>query len=71
MTRLNGMVEGAIPSEGHGCTQADLEALKQDIMKDIKVELNKMKQEIIEGLNNAIFSRLPININVFFYSFPR
>jgi len=31
-------------------TMADLEAMKQDILMEVKKEINKAKQEIIEGL---------------------
>ncbi len=50
VTRLNGTVEGGMSNcDGYVCTQADLETLRQDILKDVRVELNKMKLEIIEG----------------------
>ena len=31
------------------CSAADLESIKQEILKEMKTEMNKMKQEIIEG----------------------
>jgi hypothetical protein len=30
---------------------SDLEAMKQEILREMKTEINKMKQEIIEGNN--------------------
>jgi len=31
------------------CSAADLESIKQEILREMKTEMNKMKQEIIEG----------------------
>lgn len=31
------------------CSQSDLEAMKQEILREMRLEINKMKQEIIEG----------------------
>lgn len=49
-TKFVGKVEGAVSNpEGHGIKQADLHMLRQDIMADIRIEMEKMKKEIIEG----------------------
>jgi hypothetical protein len=31
------------------CSASDLENMKQEILREMKIEMNKMKQEIIEG----------------------
>ena len=36
------------------CSQSDLEAMKQEILREMRLEINKMKQEIIEGEPDTI-----------------
>nr|CAD7257296.1 unnamed protein product [Timema shepardi] len=43
-------VNGMCLSEGQTTPCADLEALKQDIVKEVKREIDKMKQEIIDAI---------------------
>ncbi|CAG2053113.1 unnamed protein product [Timema podura] len=43
-------VNGMCLSEGQTTPSADLEALKQDIVKEMKREIDKMKQEIIDAI---------------------
>ena len=38
-----------VESSNSGSSPADLEALKQEILKEMRAELAKTKQEIIEG----------------------
>ena len=53
MTKLNGMAENAInnatSSGGTTATNAELEAMKQEILREMRKEMAKMKQDIIEG----------------------
>nr|CAD7426410.1 unnamed protein product [Timema monikensis] len=46
-------VNGMCLSEGQTTPCADLEALKQDIVKEVKREIDKMKQEIIDGMGKV------------------
>ena len=53
VTKLNGMAENAInnatSSGGTTATNAELEAMKQEILREMRKEMAKMKQDIIEG----------------------
>lgn len=56
VTKLNGMAENAInnaTSNSGGCTtatNAELEAMKQEILREMRKEMAKMKQDIIEAI---------------------
>ncbi|XP_049830347.1 protein enabled isoform X7 [Schistocerca gregaria] len=49
--KVNGVQEGT----GTGCT--DLESLKQEILREMKKEMNKMKQDIIDALRQELNRR--------------
>ena len=55
VTKLNGMAENAInnatSSGGTTATNAELEAMKQEILREMRKEMAKMKQDIIEGMS--------------------
>ena len=48
--------DNAVSNSGaaSSCSQSDLEAMKQEILREMRLEINKMKQEIIEGELDAI-----------------
>ena len=48
VSRVNGDA-GSSSGGGGGATNEQLEALKQEILREMRKEVNKMKQEIIEG----------------------
>merc|ERR1712012_493668 len=56
VTKLNGMAENAInnaTSSGSGgsvASNAELEAVKQEILREMRKEMAKMKQDIIEAI---------------------
>jgi len=54
VTKLNGMAENAInnatSSGGTTATNAELEAMKQEILREMRKEMAKMKQDIIEAI---------------------
>merc|ERR1712159_325991 len=60
VTKLNGMAENAInnatSSSGVGstATNAELEAIKQEILREMRKEMAKMKQDIIEGMSGML-----------------
>ena len=54
VTKLNGMAENAInnatsSSNSTTASNAELEAMKQEILREMRKEMSKMKQDIIEG----------------------
>ena len=57
VTKLNGMAENAINNAisgsgsgtGINATNAELDAMKQEILREMRKEMAKMKQDIIEG----------------------
>ena len=59
VTKLNGMAENAInnatssggSSSAQPATNAELEAIKQEILREMRKEMAKMKQDIIEGMS--------------------
>nr|CAD7568272.1 unnamed protein product [Timema californicum] len=56
-------VNGMCLSEGQTTPCADLEALKQDIVKEVKREIDKMKQEIIDAIKtNSYFLFQNLNL---------
>ena len=69
VTKLNGMAENAVnnatSSGGQASTasNAELEAVKQEILREMRKEMAKMKQDIIEGTSGmqTIFYRVPNN----------
>ena len=60
VTKLNGMAENAInnaTSSGSGgstASNAELEAVKQEILREMRKEMAKMKQDIIEGMTGIL-----------------
>ena len=57
MTKLNGMAENAINNatssggQASAASNAELEAVKQEILREMRKEMAKMKQDIIEGMS--------------------
>ena len=41
--------DNAVATNGASVSQSDLDAMKQEILREMRLEINKMKQEIIEG----------------------
>ena len=52
VAKFNGVESGS--ATGNGTSSADMEALKQEILREMRKELAKTKQEIIEGNNDNI-----------------
>lgn len=55
VTKLNGMAENAInnatsSSNSTTASNAELEAIKQEILREMRKEMSKMKQDIIEAI---------------------
>lgn len=55
VTKLNGMAENAInnatsSSNSTTASNAELEAMKQEILREMRKEMSKMKQDIIEAI---------------------
>lgn len=57
VTKLNGMAENAVNNAtssggqaGSATTNAELEAVKQEILREMRKEMAKMKQDIIEAI---------------------
>lgn len=68
VTKLNGMAENnASGAGGTSATNAELEAMKQEILREMRKEMAKMKQDIIEGnfyIHKLLFFDKPILSNV-------
>jgi hypothetical protein len=52
MKTLNGLAETAANNAGmaSGASSVELEAMKQEILREMRKEMKQMKQEIIEGI---------------------
>ena len=55
VTKLNGIADNAINNAnanagGVNASNAELEAMKQEILREMRKEMAKMKQDIIEGM---------------------
>lgn len=52
MKTLNGLAETAANNAGMatGASSVELEAMKQEILREMRKEMKQMKQEIIEGI---------------------
>ena len=50
------------------CSQSDLEAMKQEILREMRLEINKMKQEIIEGKLDSKGFRYHLGLLAFGFS---
>lgn len=73
VSRFNGTAEASSSSGGNNASggaisSSELEALKQDILKEMRKDMNKMKQEIIDGENDLKWLMKKLVLNDCFYS---
>jgi hypothetical protein len=67
VARFNGEAAGAAAASG-GATNEQLEAMKQEILREMKKEMAKMKSEIIEGMVQFVLSSYVGRLDVIFWA---